>query len=111
MLSLVFGACAGGDLAPIPPGLEDKVASARDSVADNWDGFGRPWFAFVEARCRADRGLVVVFAERGLGADGDFAYAMQGGGAVAWGGGIGIDDPRSDEEVVRFFSEAPEVAC
>ena len=112
-IAIVLAACSGGDLAPVPPGLEDEVESARDSVSDNWEGFGRPWFAFMEVRCRGDGGLVIIFAEQGFGADGDFAYAMAGGGAApgAWGGGIGIEDPATDEEVVRFFTEAPEVPC
>ena len=105
--------CGGGNLAPIPPGLEEEIESARDSVSDNWEGFGRPWFAFAEVRCRADGGLVVIFAEQGFGADGDFAYAMAGGRGVpgAWAGGIGIDDPATDEEILRFFAQAPEVPC
>jgi hypothetical protein len=113
LLVLALAGCGGGNLAPIPRGLEDRVESARDSVSDNWEGFGRPWFAFVEARCRADGGLVIVFAEQGFGADGAFAYAMAGGGAVpdSWSGGIGIDDPANDDELIHFFAEAAEVPC
>ena len=111
----VIAGCVGRgtDVAPVPRGLEAKVASARNSVSDNWEGLGRPWFAFVEARCRADGGLVIIFAEQGFGADGDFAYALQGGGAIAdgWGGGLDVDDPDQDEEIVRFFDEEPEVPC
>jgi ABC-type glycerol-3-phosphate transport system substrate-binding protein len=102
LVSLATAGCGrGGDLAPVPPGLEAKV------------GIPRPWFAFVAARCRADGGIAIIFAEQGFGADGDFAYAMQGGGAIfdGWGGGIGIDDPAVDEELVRFFDEVPEVPC
>jgi hypothetical protein len=114
LVSLATAGCGrGGDLAPVPPGLEAKVESARASVTGNADGIPRPWFAFVAARCRADGGIAIIFAEQGFGADGDFAYAMQGGGAIfdGWGGGIGIDDPAVDEELVRFFDEVPEVPC
>lgn len=114
-ISAALAACGGGDLAKIPVGLEDEVESARASVSSNWEGFGRPWFAFAEARCRADGGLVIIFAEQGFGADEDFAYAIAGGGAargpLGWGGGIGIDDPATDAEIVHFFTEAPEVPC
>ena len=112
---LVLAGCGsrGTDVAAIPPGLEAKVESARDSVSDNWDGFGKPWFAFVQVRCRADGGVVIVFAEQGFGADGDFAYALQGGRAIAdgWGGGLDVDDPDQDEEIIRFFDEQAEVIC
>jgi hypothetical protein len=110
-LAIVLAGCGIADLAPLRAGLEEKVESARDSVGDNADRLVRPWFAFVDVRCRADGGLVIIFAEQGFGADGDFAYAMQGGGAVSWGGGIGIADPATDEEIVRFFSEGAEVPC
>jgi hypothetical protein len=109
---LANAGCGGQpDLAPIPLGFEDRVESARDSVGDNAEGLVRPWFAFVDARCRADGGVVIIFREQGPFSDGQFAYAMQGGGAVAWGGGIGIDDPATDDEIVRFFAAAPEVGC
>jgi hypothetical protein len=111
--ALAIGCGGGGAVAPIPRGLEDAVASARASVEGNWEGFPRPGFAFAGARCRLDGGLVIIFLEQGWGARGRFAYAMAGGGAVpgVWAGGTGIDDLATDEEIISFFTEVPEVPC
>ena len=112
ILSLLVG-CQGGD-APIPVGYETKVADARTSLENNWEGLPRPNFAFVRVRCRMDRGMLIVFIERGGRHDGTFSVAMQGPGAVdgsnAWAGGFGIPDVDADPETA-FFSDSPEAAC
>lgn len=110
---LTLGACSSQFVAPIPPAYAERVESARQSLELHWEGLPRPRFAYVGLRCRADGGLLVIFAQLGSREDGSFAYAMQGPNAMfdSWGGGFGQRDLDDDPEIDHFFSEAPEVAC
>ena len=110
---LALGACSAGFVAPIPPAYAERIESARQSLEQHWDGIPRPTFAFVGLRCRADGGLLVIFAQLGGRDDGAFAYAMQGPDSMfdSWGGGFGQRDLEADPEIDHFFSTAPEVAC
>lgn len=111
MLALVLAACGGGS-GVVPPGLADRVAGARSSLQDNWEGWlFKPAFDFVGARCRADGGLLLLYALRGMGASG-FGFAVQGPGAPgdAWSGGF-TQDISTDSEIAFFFAESREIPC
>jgi hypothetical protein len=111
MLS-VTASCAGS-LGVIPSGLQDEVESARRSLKENWERPVPVSFAFVAARCRADGGLLLTFEQRGVIGSEGLAIAMRGptGAVDDWGGGFAPIDPRTDPEILAFFSLAPEVAC
>jgi streptogramin lyase len=113
LLSVLATSCGGGEpMASIPPGLEPRVESARRSLEGHWEGLLRPSFTFLAARCRADGGVLVLFAQQGIGS-GDLAIAMQGPGwlADAWSGGFGTIDPQTDPDIVAFFAQVREVPC
>jgi hypothetical protein len=113
LLAIAAAGCLGPD-AVVPAGLEGQVVSARQALLANWDRIPRPELRFVEARCRSDGGLVIVFEQGGLGVAGGYSIAMAGPGRSdpdAWGGGFGILDPDSDPEVRQFLLHASEVPC
>jgi hypothetical protein len=97
----------------VPSGLQDEVDSARRSLEVLWDGPPPVSFAYVGARCRADGGVLLTFEQRGVIGSEGLAIAMRGPAAAVddWGGGFAPIDPRTDPEILAFFSLAPEVAC
>jgi hypothetical protein len=111
-LACVLQACADVADAPIPPGYEAVVASARSSVLGNVEGLVRPSLALVRIRCFADGGLVIVFRQVGGPTPGEPAFAMAGSGAIAgfWAGGFG-DQDAMDEEIEFNFGHVAEVVC
>ena len=83
--------------APIPPGYDALVESARFSVLAHYDGLVRPALAVTEIRCFADGGVVILFRQVGGPTPGEPAFAMGGQAPVApepyaWSGGYGSLD-------------------
>jgi hypothetical protein len=111
IVALLVAACVPAADAPIPPGYEAQVPSARASLVDNAEGLIAPRLAFVAARCFANGGLVLVFREAGSTDPRDVAFAMQGAGAIAdaWSGGFGQEG--MEEEVAFNFGGIDEVPC
>jgi hypothetical protein len=106
-LTLAIAACLPAADAPVPRGYEDLVNGARTSLRQNQDGLIRPPLAFLELRCFANGGHVVVFQ---VGSDpAAIAFALQGPGAPVdgWGGGFG----GMEEEVAFNFAGVAEVDC
>jgi hypothetical protein len=101
--------CGGADAA-IPVGYVDKVQSARDSLMSE-DDDPTSSFAFLRVRCRDDGGTLVEFEQSSLFSGSSYAYAMQGPGAISWGGGLRARDLAADPEIEYFFSDAREVPC
>ena len=113
LVATLLAACAPVADAPIPVGYEDVVNGARASVAANFEGIFRPGLAFVELRCLANGGHVVVFREVGGSNDGKLAWGMQGAtampGSRGWSGGFGEDGML--QEIALNFGGIPRVAC
>lgn len=107
--ALAVVACAGG--SPVPAGYEAIIADASASLEEE-DDLPFTSYLFQRIRCRADGGRLVEFKRGGwFVADAGYAYALQGPGAVDWGGGWGMPTLDDDPEIVYFFSESPEAPC
>jgi hypothetical protein len=111
LVAMTLAACSGQSVRPIPPAYAEHVESARESLEENWDGLPKPRFEFVAMRCRADGGLVVIFAQLGSRDDGSFASAHRGTDGYGWAGGFGLATPNDNLELDFFFEIAPEVPC
>lgn len=111
-VAALLQACLGVQDAPIPPGYQNVVESARTSLLGNFEGPVRPSLAVTRIRCFADGGLVILFRQVGGPTPGEPAFAMAGQGAVAdaWSGGYG-DMDAIDEEIEFNFGGVPDVAC
>ena len=111
IVAALLAACLPAADAPIPPGYEAQVASARASLIDNAEQLVPPRLEFVAARCFANGGLVLVFREAGSTDPGDVAFAMQGAGAVADSCSGGFGQAGMEEEVAFTFGGIDEVPC
>jgi hypothetical protein len=101
--------------APVPPGYEALVDSARSNVIGNFEGLFRPSLAVTRIRCFADGGVVIMFRQVGGPTSGEPAFAMGGRQAVApdayaWSGGYG-DMAAINDEIEFNFGGVPEIAC
>jgi hypothetical protein len=93
LTTMLLGCLRPAD-APIPPGYEALVESARFGVLAHYEGLVRPALAVTEIRCFADGGVVILFRQVGGPTPGEPAFAMGGQAPVApepyaWSGGYG----------------------
>lgn len=112
LAALGASACIGAADAPAPAGVAPFVDAARATLERNHDGIAR--FAFTSARCRADRGVVLMFEQHGLLGSEGAAFALSGSPAAdagAWGGGFGVADVANDPEIRLFLQSGSEVPC
>lgn len=108
-------ACAPGVDAPLPPGYEALVESARSSVLSNYESLIRPSLAVTSLRCFANGGVIVMFRQLDGPTPGEPAFAMGGGPGptpddYSWSGGWG-DIDSIDEEIDFNFGAVPETPC
>ena len=111
-LSLI--GCSGGD-APIPPGYEALVESARSSVLGNYEALFKPGLAVTHVTCFVDGGVVILFRQIGGPTPGEPAFAMGGVAGPApdlfsWSGGWGAME-EINAEIEFNYGDVREVLC
>lgn len=81
------------------------------SLLGEIEGILRPGLAFLELRCFANGGRVVIFREVGGSNAGQSDWAMQGAGAGtdSWAGGFGAES--MGEEIAFNFGNVAQVPC
>lgn len=97
--------------APAPARIAPYVDAGRDDLRANIDGLP-PHLRFVEARCRADGGVMLIYEQWAPPyLTVPYAYVMSGRWPPqGWAGGANSHDLARDPEVAAFFGSS-EVPC